>query len=76
MPNDERRSGRTGDEDPERAHDDLSGALEQLDRAAARVRQLIYRVRPLLRGDNASAQEEDRHEDRRPVRGQFRRRDG
>lgn len=75
MPKDERGRGRRDDEqDPEAAQEDLAGSLEQLDRAAARIRQLIYRIRPLLREEDESGKEGDVREERRPVRGQFRRR--
>ena len=77
MPTEERRGRRREeDDDPEKAFDDLGGALEQLDRAAARIRQLIYRVRPLLRDDDGRHEEGGEREERKPVRGQFRRRDG
>jgi hypothetical protein len=77
MPNDDndRRSRRRNeDDDPEQAQEGLLGALEQLDRAAARVRQLVYRIRPMLRENGQEEPEGEDREDRRPVRGQFRRR--
>lgn len=77
MSNDERRRReRVEDDDPEKAQDDLVGSLEQLDRAAARVRQLIYRIRPLLRDQNDGHKEGEDRDDRKPARGRFRRRDG
>lgn len=74
MPNDRQKKHRSQEpqEDEEPSPGDLGSALEQLDRAAARVRQLIYRVRPMLRDDGAD-EGEAAHEERRPVRGQFRR---
>ncbi len=62
--------------DPEAAANDLGSALEQLDRAAARVRQLIYRARALLRERNDGKEEEESRDERKPTRGQFRQRRG
>lgn len=72
----QRRQPRKKEDDPEPTQDDLSAALEQLDRAAARVRQLVYRIRPMLRVDEDDEQKGEPVEERKPVRGQFRRRNG
>lgn len=77
MPNDtedRRQRRRVDSEESEPTQEGLLGALEQLDRAAARVRQLVYRIRPMLRENGEEDQEGEEREDRRPVRGQFRRR--
>jgi hypothetical protein len=73
---DRRREHRDEEDDTDKARDDLPGALEQLDRAAARIRQLVYRIRPLLRSDDDGDEEGGERESRRPIRGQFRRRNG
>lgn len=67
---------RNREEEPEQepTPDDLGGALEQLDRAAARVRQLVYRIRPMLRGDQEKVEKGEVNDDRKPVRGTFQRR--
>jgi hypothetical protein len=75
MPNDNsKRRRREEEEEQDPTPEDLSGALEQLDRAAARVRQLVYRIRPMLRDGEEKYEKGDVNEDRRPVRGAFRRR--
>lgn len=76
MPNENNSKRRHRDEEQEQepTPEDLSGALEQLDRAAARVRQLVYRIRPMLRDDEEKVDNGEVHEDRKPVRGAFRRR--
>lgn len=73
MPNDKHQRRTRNEEDgAETTREDLADALEQLDRAAARVRQLVYRIRPMLR-DEEPSEEGARSEERRPVRGRFRR---
>lgn len=59
MPSENERQ-RQGDqtEDKRQPRSELSSVLEELDRACARARQLIYQVRPLLRTDTTSATEQ------------------
>lgn len=55
---------RKGDQEPpEDWREELSEAIEELDRACARARQLIYQLRPLLRsGGTDEGQPRERRE--------------
>ncbi len=65
-------------EEKRQPRSELSSVLEELDRACARARQLIYQVRPLLRGDTAATAEQrsdDKPQSRDGRRFRARRRD-
>lgn len=51
--------------------EDASTALEELDRALAQARQVIYRLRPMVRPKSEQSGEERQQRQERPV--QFRR---
>jgi hypothetical protein len=56
---------------------ELSEAIEELDKACANARQVIYRLRPLVRPKQQRKRGEDQGEEQRPVHAQERRgRDG
>lgn len=56
--------------------EELADTIEELDKACARARQLIYRLRPLLRPERDEREGEDDEERRRRTRppAQFSRR--
>ena len=48
--------------------EELSEAIEELDKACAHARQVIYRLRPLVRPKERSREGEPGDDDRRPTR--------
>lgn len=69
MPGDEKRRENTGTDGKTWAEwkEELSTAIEELDKACANARQVIYRLRPLVRPKQRK-QEEDQGEEREPAR--------
>ncbi len=76
MPNGNQRKRQQDEEEEEPTKNDLNAALEQLDRAAARVRQIVYRIRPMLRDNGDAGEDREPQAERRAARGQFRGRRG
>ncbi len=48
--------------------EELSEAIEELDRACAHARQVVYRLRPLVRPKERARERESADDDRRPAR--------